>query len=74
VGLVAKAEVTPLGKSEAASVTLPLNPFTSLTVNLRRAQGGIVSDHAEDEFALFPAQALSSHLSARQTGAEGTVN
>ena len=29
VGLVAKAAVTPLGKPDAASVTLPLNPPTS---------------------------------------------
>jgi hypothetical protein len=27
VGLVAKAAVTPLGSPEAASVTLPVNPF-----------------------------------------------
>ena len=31
VGLVPKAAVTPLGKPEAASVTLPLNPSTSAT-------------------------------------------
>jgi hypothetical protein len=32
VGLVPKAAVTPLGRPEADSVTLPLNPFTSVTV------------------------------------------
>jgi hypothetical protein len=32
VGLVAKAAVTPEGKPEAASVTLPVNPLTSVTV------------------------------------------
>jgi len=32
-----------------------------LTVNPRRAPGGIVGDHAEDEFAQFSAHALSSH-------------
>ena len=32
VGLVAKAAVTPLGKPEAASVTLPVNPFWPDTV------------------------------------------
>jgi hypothetical protein len=31
VGFVPNAAVTPLGKPEAASVTLPLNPFTSVT-------------------------------------------
>ena len=32
VGLVPNAAVTPLGRPDAASVTLPLNPFTSCTV------------------------------------------
>jgi len=32
VGLVPKVAVTPLGKPDAASVTLPENPFTSCTV------------------------------------------
>jgi hypothetical protein len=32
VGLVPKAAVTPLGKPDAARVTLPVNPSTSLTV------------------------------------------
>lgn len=32
VGLVPKAAVTPLGNPDAASVTLPVNPFTSVTV------------------------------------------
>lgn len=32
VGLVPKPAVTPLGKPDAASVTLPLNPSTSVTV------------------------------------------
>ena len=32
VGLVPNAAVTPLGKPDAASVTLPVNPFTSVTV------------------------------------------
>ena len=32
VGLVAKAAVTPLGRPEAASVTLPVNPFWPVTV------------------------------------------
>jgi hypothetical protein len=32
VGLVPNVAVTPLGKPDAASVTLPLNPFRSLTV------------------------------------------
>jgi hypothetical protein len=32
VGLVAKVAVTPLGRPEAASVTLPVNPFKSVTV------------------------------------------
>jgi hypothetical protein len=31
VGLVPKAAVTPLGKPEAESVTLPLNPFSGVT-------------------------------------------
>jgi hypothetical protein len=31
VGLVAKAAVTPLGSPEAASVTLPVNPFSPET-------------------------------------------
>ena len=31
VGFVPKDAVTPLGKPEAARVTLPLNPFTSFT-------------------------------------------
>lgn len=30
-GLVAKAAVTPLGKPEAASITPPVNPPTSVT-------------------------------------------
>jgi hypothetical protein len=34
VGLVANAAVTPLGKPDAASVTLPLNPPTSCTVTV----------------------------------------
>jgi hypothetical protein len=32
VGLVPNAAVTPLGSPDAASVTLPVNPFTSVTV------------------------------------------
>ena len=32
VGFVPNAAVTPLGRPDAASVTLPLNPFTSVTV------------------------------------------
>jgi hypothetical protein len=32
VGLVPNAAVTPLGKPDAASVTLPVNPFRSFTV------------------------------------------
>src|SRR5580700_475669 len=32
VGFVPNAAVTPLGKPDAARVTLPLNPFTSVTV------------------------------------------
>lgn len=32
VGLVPKAAVTPLGRPDAASVTLPLNPPVSVTV------------------------------------------
>jgi hypothetical protein len=32
VGLVPKDAVTPLGKPEAANVTLPLNPFAPVTV------------------------------------------
>lgn len=32
VGFVAKAAVTPLGRPDAASVTLPVNPPTSVTV------------------------------------------
>lgn len=32
VGLVAKAAVTPLGRPDAARVTLPVNPFTPVTV------------------------------------------
>ena len=32
VGLVPKVAVTPLGKPDAASVTLPVNPFLSVTV------------------------------------------
>jgi hypothetical protein len=32
VGLVPKAAVTPLGRPDAARVTLPLNPPTSVTV------------------------------------------
>jgi hypothetical protein len=32
VGLVAKAAVTPLGRPDAARVTLPVNPPTSVTV------------------------------------------
>lgn len=32
VGFVPNAAVTPLGRPDAASVTLPLNPFTSCTV------------------------------------------
>jgi hypothetical protein len=32
VGLVPNAAVTPLGNPDAARVTLPLNPFTSVTV------------------------------------------
>ena len=32
VGLVPKVAVTPLGKPDAASVTLPENPFRSVTV------------------------------------------
>jgi len=31
-GFVPNAAVTPLGRPEAASVTLPVNPFTSVTV------------------------------------------
>ena len=31
VGLVAKAALTPLGRPEAASVTLPANPFRPVT-------------------------------------------
>ena len=31
---MANAAVTPLGKPETASVTLPVNPFTSLTVTV----------------------------------------
>jgi len=32
VGLVPNAAVTPLGRPDAARVTLPVNPFTSVTV------------------------------------------
>ena len=32
-----------------------------LSVNARRAPGSVLGDHAEDEFAQFPAHALSSH-------------
>ena len=32
VGLVPNVAVTPLGRPEAASVMLPVNPFTSLTL------------------------------------------
>jgi hypothetical protein len=32
VGLVPNVAVTPLGRPDAARVTLPLNPFTSVTV------------------------------------------
>jgi hypothetical protein len=32
VGLVPNVAVTPLGRPDAASVTLPVNPFTSCTV------------------------------------------
>ena len=32
VGFVPNVAVTPLGRPEAASVTLPVNPFTSCTV------------------------------------------
>ena len=32
VGLVAKPAVTPLGRPEAAKVTLPVNPLLGLTV------------------------------------------
>ncbi len=34
VGLVPKAAVTPLGKPDAARVTLPENPFTGETVTV----------------------------------------
>jgi hypothetical protein len=37
VGLVPYATVTPLGRPVAARVTLPVNPFTSVTVMVSAA-------------------------------------
>jgi hypothetical protein len=34
VGFVPNTAVTPLGRLDAASVTLPVNPFTSVTVTV----------------------------------------
>lgn len=51
VGLVPKAAVTPVGKPEAASVTLPLKLFTSVTVTVSVAVLPAVTDSVLDEGA-----------------------
>jgi len=47
VGLVPNAAVTPLGSPEAASVTLPVNPPTSVTVIVSVALLPWVTDNVE---------------------------
>jgi hypothetical protein len=49
VGLVPKAAVTPLGWPEAESVTLPLNPSTSVTVMVSVALLPCVTESEEAE-------------------------
>ena len=49
VGLVPNAAVTPLGRPEAASVTLPVNPFTSVTVIVSVALPAWATDRVEAE-------------------------
>jgi len=49
VGLVPNAAVTPLGRPEAASVTLPVNPFTSVTVIVSVALPACVTERVEAE-------------------------
>jgi hypothetical protein len=53
VGLVANEAVTPLGNPDAASVALPLNPSTSVTVMVSVALPPCITDRvlAEAESA-----------------------
>jgi hypothetical protein len=59
VGLVPKEAITPLGIPEAVSVTLPVNPPTSvmLMVSVAPALGERVRVGAEDESVKLPAPA-----------------
>lgn len=49
VGLVPKAAVTPLGRPEAARVTLPVNPPASITERVSVALLPCVTESADDE-------------------------
>jgi len=56
-GLGASTPVTPLGRPDTASVTLPVNPPVSvtLTVSVPLALGAMDTAGAEDERAKLPA-------------------
>lgn len=51
VGLVAKAAVTPVGNPEAARVTLPVNPFRSVTVMVSVPLAPCATDSAAPQWA-----------------------
>src|SRR5271157_1997724 len=62
VGLVPYATVTPLGNPVAARVTLPVNPFTSVTVMVCLASLPCVKDRAVGEGASVKPDALTVRL------------
>jgi len=62
VGLVPYATVTPLGNPDAARVTLPVNPFTSVTVMVSVAVLPCVTDRAVGEGASVKPDALTVRL------------
>src|SRR5271157_3080295 len=62
VGLVPYATVTPEGSPDAARVTLPVNPFTSVTVMVSVAVLPCVTDRAVGEGASVKPDALTVRL------------
>jgi hypothetical protein len=68
VGLVAKDAVTPLGRPEAARVTLPVNPPRSVTVTVSVEPMPVVSERlVGDAASVKPGVALVVTVRVRVT-------
>ena len=63
VGLVPKVAVTPLGKPDAASVTLPVNPPVSVTVIVSVALLPVLTDRLAAEGASVKPDVLPAKVS-----------